>query len=133
VKTRLNSGATLIWHQNQNSFWWKNMPLFVVLGKWTDQGIRNIKDASERGKKAKSMLEKAGGNMHTYYTLGEYDFVGIVEVPTDEDIMKILLCLGSMGNIRTKTMKAWKESEFNKALSEGHSFEKYVEKQNTPL
>ena len=105
------------------------MPLFVVLGKWTDQGIRNIKDVSERAKKAHSMVEKAGGKIQLYYTLGEYDFAGVVEVPSDEDVMKILLCLGSMGNIRTKTMKAWTEAEFTKALSEGHSFEKYFEKQ----
>ena len=54
------------------------MPLFVVLGKWTDQGIRSIKDASERAKKAHSMFEKAGGKMQLYFTLGEYDFAGIV-------------------------------------------------------
>jgi len=58
-----------------------------------------------------------------YYTLGEYDFVGIVEVPSDEDVAKILLCLGSMGNIRTKTMKAWTEPEFAKMLSGAHDFE----------
>ena len=103
------------------------MAIFVVLGNWTDQGIRNIKDATERAKKARSMFEKAGGTMQTYYTLGEYDFVGIVEVPRDEDLVGILLCLGSMGNVRTKTMKAWTEPEFAKALSEGHTFEKLGE------
>lgn len=99
------------------------MPLFVVLGKWTDQGIRSVQDAPERAKKAKGMFEKAGGNMHMYYTLGEYDFVGIVEVPSDEDVAKILLCVGSMGNVRTKTMKAWTESEFEKMISGAHDFE----------
>ena len=103
------------------------MAIFVVLGNWTDQGIRNIKDATERAKKARSMFEKAGGTMQTYYTLGEYDFVGIVEVPRDEDLVGILLCLGSMGNVRTRTMKALTEPEMAKALSEGHAFEKQAE------
>jgi uncharacterized protein with GYD domain len=103
------------------------MSYFVILGNWTDQGIRNIQDAPERAKKVHSMFEKAGGKMQVFYTLGEYDFVSIVEVPSDEDLMKILLCLGSMGNIRTKTMKAWTEAEVSKTLSEGHPFEKLAE------
>jgi uncharacterized protein with GYD domain len=107
----------------------ENMPVFVVLGKWTDQGIRNITDAPERARKARSMFEKAGGKMETYYTLGEYDFVGIAEAPNDEEARKILLCLGSMGNIRTKTMRAWTEAEMAKSLSEAHS----VEKPTAPL
>ena len=100
------------------------MPHFVVLGSWTDQGIRNIKDAPERAKKASEMFEKAGGKMQLYYTLGKFDFVGIVEVPKEEDAVKVLLCLDSMGNVRTKTMRAWSEAEFTKMLSEGHDFEK---------
>ena len=100
------------------------MPHFVILGSWTDQGIRNIKDAPERAKKAHEMFEKAGGKMQLYYTLGKVDFVGIVDVPKEEDAVKVLLCIGSMGNVRTKTMRAWSEAEFAKILSEGHDFEK---------
>ena len=60
----------------------------------------------------------------TYTTLfGKYDFVGIVEVPKDEDIAKILLCIGSMGNIRTKTMKAWTETEFEKLITGAHEYQ----------
>jgi uncharacterized protein with GYD domain len=102
----------------------KDMPFFVVLGSWTDQGIKNVKDAPERAKKAHEMFAKAGGKMQMYYTLGKIDFVGIVEVPKEEDAAKVLLCIGSMGNIRTKTMRAWTEAEFAKMVSEGHDFEK---------
>lgn len=66
------------------------------------------------------MVEKAKGKMQLFYTLGKYDFVMIVEVPSDEAIMAILLCLGSMGNVRTTTMKAWTESEGAKILSAPH-------------
>jgi uncharacterized protein with GYD domain len=100
------------------------MPLFIMFGNWTDQGIRNIKDAPARAKKAHEMFEKAGGKMQLYYTLGQYDFVGIAEVPNDKVLMEILLCLGSMGNVRTKTVKAWTEAEVAKTLSEGHGFVK---------
>ncbi len=88
-----------------------HMPVFVVLGNWTDQGIRRVKDAPDRMKETHRAVEQAGGKMQLYYTLGEYDFVMTVEVPNDEAIMKIMLWLGSLGNVRTKTLKAWTESE----------------------
>jgi uncharacterized protein with GYD domain len=98
----------------------KVLPVFVVLGNWTDQGIRNVTQVPKRAKVANDMVEKAGGKMQTYYTLGKYDFVAIIEVPKDEDLMAILLCLGSMGNIRTTTMKAWTEAEATKIISAPH-------------
>ena len=96
------------------------MPSFVVLGNWTDQGIRNVKDAPERIKETHRMVEKAGGKMQLFYTLGKYDFMMLVEVPSDDDLVSILLCLGSMGNVRTTTMKAWTESEGSKIITAPH-------------
>jgi uncharacterized protein with GYD domain len=94
------------------------MPVFVVLGNWTDQGIKKVKEAPNRIKDTHNAVKQSGGKMQLYYTLGEYDFVMIVEVPSDEAIMKVLLRLGSLGNVRTKTLKAWTESEGVKAISE---------------
>jgi uncharacterized protein with GYD domain len=96
------------------------LPVFVVLGNWTEQGIRNVQAAPERIKTTHSMIEKAGGKMQLFYTLGKYDFAMIVEVPKDDAIMEILLCLGSMGNVRTVTMKAWTEEEGAKILTAPH-------------
>jgi uncharacterized protein with GYD domain len=96
------------------------LPVFVILGKWTDQGIRKITESPKRAKQAHDMVEKAGGKMQLFYTMGKYDFVNIVEVPKDEDIMAINLCLSSMGNIRTMTMKAWKEEEAAKVITASH-------------
>jgi len=93
---------------------------FVVLGNWTEQGIKNVQETPDRIKTTRSMIEKVKGKMQLFYTLGKYDFVMIVEVPRDEDIMAILLCLGSMGNVRTTTMKAWTETEGSKILSAKH-------------
>jgi uncharacterized protein with GYD domain len=98
----------------------KAIPVFVVLGNWTDQGIRKITAAPKRAKAAHDMVNKAGGKMQLYYTMGKYDFVAIIEVPKDNDGMAILLCLGSMGNIRTRTMKAWAESEAANILTAPH-------------
>lgn len=96
------------------------MSVFVVLGNWTDQGIQNVKEAPERDQEAHEMVENAGGSMQIFYTLGEYDFVAIIELPDDEDIMSILLCLGAMGNVRTTTMKAFTESEAAEIITAPH-------------
>ena len=93
---------------------------FIVLGNWTDQGIKNVQNAPERIKETHTMVEKAGGKMQLFYTLGKYDFVMIVQAPNDDAAMAILLCLGSMGNVRTMTMKAWTEAEGAKVLKAPH-------------
>jgi uncharacterized protein with GYD domain len=96
------------------------LPSFVVLGNWTEQGIRNVQDAPKRIRETHSIVEKAGGKMQLFYTLGKFDFVMIVEVPNDDVVMAIILCLGSMGNLRTTTMKAWTEAEGAKILKAPH-------------
>jgi uncharacterized protein with GYD domain len=93
---------------------------FVVFGNWTAQGIEKVGEAPARIKETRRMVEKAGGKMQLFYTAGKYDFVMVVEVPKDDDLMAILLCIGSMGNIRTMTMKAWTEAEGAKILAAPH-------------
>ncbi len=94
------------------------MTTYVVLGKWTDQGIKNVKDAPERVMKTRGMIEKNGGKMTLYYSLGEYDFIMIVELPNDEVMLKTALWLSSLGNVRTKTLKAWTESDGAKIVQQ---------------
>jgi len=94
------------------------LPRFIILGNFTEQGIKNIKDVSKRDESARRMIEEAGGKIQLYYTLGEYDFIAIIELPKDEDIVKFLLQVGSLGNVRTKTLKAWSESEISNIASQ---------------
>lgn len=94
------------------------MPHYIVLGNYTEQGIRSIKDSVKRDEDARRMIELAGGKTQLYYTLGEYDFVVILEMPSDEDLLRFLLQVGSSGNVRTKTLKAWTESEAHKVMSQ---------------
>jgi uncharacterized protein with GYD domain len=82
------------------------------LWNWTDQGIRNAKDSPQRIEAFKKDLEKAGGKLLAgYYTMGKYDGVVILEAPNDEVVMKIMLATASLGNIRTKTLKAFPHAE----------------------
>ena len=89
------------------------MPIYIVLFKSTDQGIRNIKGAPQRIEAAHKAVEAAGGKTIAYYaTMGEYDYVGIYESPSDEVTMTLLLATGSLGNVRTTTLKAFTQEAF---------------------
>ena len=92
------------------------MSCYIVLANWTDQGIRNVKDAPKRAAAVRAAVEKAGGKYVRYYTFGQYDMVGIFEGINDEAVMSILLALGSQGNIRTTTLKAFTEAEGAKII-----------------
>ncbi|NWG09047.1 MAG: GYD domain-containing protein [Nitrososphaerales archaeon] len=93
------------------------MPYYIVLLNWTDQGIRTIKDLPKRLKKSKAIIEKAGGKWQAiYFTFGQYDAVGVAEFPNDEAAASALLFLGTQGNIRTTTLKAFTQAEFVKII-----------------
>ena len=89
------------------------MPTYITLMKWTDQGIRNVKESAQRLDTAKKGIEAAGGKMTGFYvTMGRYDMVAIAEFPTDEVATGFLLNLGSAGSIRSETMKAYPEDQY---------------------
>ncbi|HQU48453.1 MAG TPA: GYD domain-containing protein [Casimicrobiaceae bacterium] len=87
------------------------MATYVVLGNFTDQGIRNVKDSPERLAAFKAAAEKLGVSIrHAWYTVGAHDMTVVVEGP-DEAIIAGLLKLGSLGNVRTTSMRAWSADE----------------------
>jgi uncharacterized protein with GYD domain len=53
-----------------------------------------------------------------YYTFGEYDLVLIIEAPNDEAVMSLILKVGSYGNVRTKTLKAFTAEEERKIIKD---------------
>jgi uncharacterized protein with GYD domain len=55
--------------------------------------------------------------MNLYFTMGEYDFVAIIDMPDEENMVEILMKLNAMDNFETKTLKAWTDSEFVKMVS----------------
>jgi uncharacterized protein with GYD domain len=94
------------------------MPTYMALINWTEQGIRNIKDSPNRLDAAKKSLKDMGGEVKTFYMLqGSYDAVLILEAPNDEALGKFLLKIGSAGNVRTTTMRAYPEAEYRKIIA----------------
>jgi uncharacterized protein with GYD domain len=95
------------------------MPTFILSLNWTDEGIRKVKDAPKRDKAAKELAKKVGLEIkHVYLTSGDDDLLLIVDTPSGDNAAKFALALGSLGNVRTRTVRAWPESEFLKLISE---------------
>jgi len=89
------------------------MPVYVVLMKFTDQGIRDVKSVSDLIPGTVKAFEEMGGKMLCLYsTMGEYDFVAIGEAPSDEVAITYLLGLGAAGNVRSTTLKAIPVEQF---------------------
>ncbi len=94
------------------------MPKFIVLLNYTDQGIRNIKDGPQRVREAISGAEAAGAKVEAWYlTMGAYDAITIADVPDDETAAALLLALGSHGNVRSQTLRAFSLDEFERILA----------------
>ena len=88
-----------------------------MLIRFTDQGIRNIKDTTRRADAAKREAERIGGKFTIYWTFGKYDIVCILEAPNDEAAMEFGLKVGSLGNIRTTTLRAFTEEEIARVVN----------------
>ena len=68
------------------------MPSFVILGNLTEQGVSDVKGMPDRLQAAKDAIQEAGGRMILYYlTMGQYDFVTVVEAPDAETATQLLL------------------------------------------
>ena len=95
------------------------MPTYIGLFKLTEQGIKEIAKAPARIEDAAKLYQKMGGKVIGWYmVMGEYDYVAIGECPSDEIQAAYALALGSMGNVKTTTLKAFPPNEiqaiFNK-------------------
>ncbi|HEY5990827.1 MAG TPA: GYD domain-containing protein [Streptosporangiaceae bacterium] len=88
------------------------MPTYVSLIHWTEQGIKNYKETTNRAADFSKLVESSGGRVRDLlWTVGEYDIVAVVEFPDDETGTAALLQVGSLGNVRTNTMRAFNSDE----------------------
>ena len=93
------------------------MATFISLANFTDQGIRGVKDTTKRAKAVKEAASKFGASVKDlYWTLGRYDIVTIVDAPDDQSIASLLFSIGSQGNVRTQSLKAFEADEIERIL-----------------
>lgn len=92
------------------------MATFVTLVNFTDQGIRNIKESPERFEAFKAAGEKLGVKVRSaFYTVGQYDLVLVVE-GEEEAATALLLKVGSLGNVRTQSLRGYSVDEMRKII-----------------
>lgn len=95
------------------------MARYVVLIDWTDQGVRNAKDTVQRVDQARSVWEPRGVRIETvYWTLGDHDIVAVLDGPDDATVAASLLQLAGGGNVRSKSLRAFDESEMQSILGQ---------------
>ncbi len=96
------------------------MPTYVVLYKFTDQGLKNIKDTVKRAAEVRADLEKRGfKSIGIYWTQGRYDLVSIVDAPSEDAMLAGLFNIAGAGNVHSETLRAYTEQEMERALRAG--------------
>ena len=94
------------------------MATFISLVNLTQQGIRDFKVSPDRAAQFESMAQKAGVTVKDiYWTIGSHDAVIIMEAPDDETAAAVMLSLGSFGNVRTQTLRAFTSSEMREVIA----------------
>ena len=94
------------------------MTTYVMLAKWTEQGMRQVRDSPRRLDSAKKALKEMGGEFRSFFmTMGDYDLVAVYEAPDDAVAARFTLIMGMLGNIRTLTLKAFPEAAYREIIN----------------
>ena len=93
------------------------MVTYVVLGNFTDQGVRNVKDSPKRAEAFKEMAKTFGVTVkEIVWTQGRYDVVTVLEAPDETAAMSLSLSLSALGNVRTETLRACSAADMTKIV-----------------
>jgi uncharacterized protein with GYD domain len=93
------------------------MPTFVMLTNLTADGIRTLKNNPGRVAEVNREVEQIGAKVTAQYaTLGQYDFVTIVEAPDEKTMAKVSVELGSRGTMTSQTLTALRSDQLAEAL-----------------
>ena len=93
--------------------------IFILSLNFTEQALRNIKDASKRAQAARELAKKVGVEIkQVYLTSGDSDLLAIVETANGDNMAKFALGLASQGHVRTRTARAWSMEEYQKLVAE---------------
>lgn len=94
------------------------MATYILLSTLDDEGMQTLKERPERLMEVNQEIESLGARViQQWATLGQYDFVNVVEAPDNQTIARISLELGARGSVRFLTMPAIDIDEFIAGLS----------------
>ena len=93
------------------------MPTYLTLARWTEEGVRTVKQTVTRTEQARAAAKKAGGKfIGSWWTQGAYDFVAVIEMPDDESVSALVLRTAMGGNARFETMRAYTAEEMQRII-----------------
>ncbi len=94
------------------------MKTYVSLINWTEQGIKDFRDTTQRADAFTKLVESSGGHVRELvWTVGQYDLVCVADFPDDEAGVGALLQVGALGNIRSNTLRAFGAEEMADIIS----------------
>lgn len=90
------------------------MARYIALLKFTEQGAKNVKKSTARAHQFDALADRSGVKVEgQYWTMGRYDGVLILSASSEEKILHLLAALASLGNVRTETLQAFVDTEFD--------------------
>jgi uncharacterized protein with GYD domain len=93
------------------------MATYIMLGQFTDQGIRNVKETTRRADAVKEMAKRVGATVKdVYWTMGAYDVAALVEAPDEASATAFFLSIAALGNVRTQSLRAFTAEEISGIL-----------------
>jgi uncharacterized protein with GYD domain len=93
------------------------VPIYIMLTNLTSDGVKTLKDNPSRVHEVTKEVEQLGVKViNQWATLGEYDFVSVVEAPDEKTMAKLSVEMGSRGTVQNETLTAIEAEEFTKSL-----------------
>jgi uncharacterized protein with GYD domain len=94
------------------------VPLYIALVSYTDRGMQAVRESPRRLDQAKARLAEMGGRFQAVYmTMGAHDLLLVHEAPDDAISARFTLGLGTLGDVRTTTMKAFPEAAYREIVA----------------
>src|SRR5262245_14996682 len=93
------------------------MATYILLGSFTSQGIRAVKETTKRAEALGKIAKKTGVTLkEVFWTLGQYDIAAVIDAPDDAAMTAFGLSVGNLGNVRTQTLRAFDAEEMGRIL-----------------
>ena len=94
------------------------MAIFLIMGKFTSQGIKNLKQTTSRAERFSEIAAKFGVTVREiFWLMGEYDVINIVEADDEKSVSALLFELGTWGNVTTTTLRAYTKEEMEEIFN----------------
>lgn len=94
------------------------MPTYIMLNRYTSQGIANVKRSPDRVDALKQVFGANGAEIkQVFFVMGGYDTVLVIDAPDDETCARLSLTIGAAGNVRVETLRAFSADEFRRIVA----------------